>query len=365
MTQFLNWLFIFFFSILTGLLFTNQVDVYFVLTLVASHVLASLLYLLSIGSPFFQKHKEKLIALLIVLAGILGFVIPPFLTILPLLFFHLQKKGSFIFFAVFPILAYLIKDYYQGLAFLALLSCYSHFSSKHLKKLEEIQNSYLQNIDSSESTLRKLRNKNMLLQKESEVEKRNVVLQERNRIAREIHDNVGHQLTSAILQLSALEMYSKDQKELAQLKETLQKAMEDIRISIHAEHRDSLSVKDMIHQLVDSYQFAPVQLNISYKDEVPANYYYNMKLIIKECLANTAKHSNASKVNLVFKQESNFYLLLYYDNGTIINENKGEGIGLLSMEERTQSLGGSFHYNLSDGFHLFIQLPIQGNRKTN
>ena len=71
-------------------------------------------------------------------------------------------------------------------------------------------------------------------------------LKERNRIAREIHDNVGHMLTRSILQLGALSVINKDEtvgEAINDLSGTLNTAMTSIRSSVHDLHDDSIALK--------------------------------------------------------------------------------------------------------------------------
>ncbi|HCX63580.1 MAG TPA: hypothetical protein DHN33_00015 [Eubacteriaceae bacterium] len=84
--------------------------------------------------------------------------------------------------------------------------------------------------------------KQAILQKQ-DGEIRAAMLKERNRIAREIHDNVGHLLSSALLQVGALQAIASEQKELTSLKQTLDRAMDNIRESVHNLHDESVNLK--------------------------------------------------------------------------------------------------------------------------
>ena len=71
-------------------------------------------------------------------------------------------------------------------------------------------------------------------------------MQERNRIAREIHDNVGHMLTRAILLLGAVKTINQDQKitdSLTLLEDTLTQTMDNIRSSVHNLHDNSIDLQ--------------------------------------------------------------------------------------------------------------------------
>ena len=78
-------------------------------------------------------------------------------------------------------------------------------------------------------------------------------LEERNRIAREIHDNVGHLITRSLLQTGALETINKDETlapVISGLKDTLHTAMTSIRESVHDMHDETIELEQSIHHLL-------------------------------------------------------------------------------------------------------------------
>ena len=94
-------------------------------------------------------------------------------------------------------------------------------------------------------------------------------LSERNRIAREIHDNVGHMHTRSILQTGAIKVINKDErleKPLAQLQSTLDTAMDSMRKSVHDLHDESIDLRTALDDVInnvsdmDIYSHLPPQL---------------------------------------------------------------------------------------------------------
>ena len=117
-------------------------------------------------------------------------------------------------------------------------------SVDHLKSLHD---------DITEKNLR-LAEQNKRLFEAQDNEVHVATLTERNRIAREIHDNVGHMLTRSILQTGALQIINKDEKLkelLAELKSTLDGAMTSIRESVHDLHDDSIDLKRVLSEMAD------------------------------------------------------------------------------------------------------------------
>lgn len=82
-------------------------------------------------------------------------------------------------------------------------------------------------------------------------------LQERNRIAREIHDNVGHMLSRSILQMGALQTIHKEEPlhgQLVAINDTLSQAMNNIRESVHDLHNESLDLKQALREVTDEFR---------------------------------------------------------------------------------------------------------------
>lgn len=190
----------------------------------------------------------------------------------------------------------------------------------------------------------------------------NAILQERQRIARDIHDHVGHDLTSAILQLKALEYRLEDPSWILPIRALLQESMTQVRNSVHNLHDQSLHLTDEIQLLLDQYTFCPVYAELHLQTEPPGAVHFALLAAIKEALKNTATHSNATKVEILLSETAKLYRLLLVDNGTnaIAHPEAGAGLGLLSLRQRVEALSGSMHISVENGFHLFITLPKEG-----
>ena len=84
-------------------------------------------------------------------------------------------------------------------------------------------------------------------------------LKERNRIARDIHDNVGHLLSRSILQIGAAIIINKNEElnlNLNLIKDTLNEAMNSIRNSVHDLHDDSIDLQIEIQKLINNFSFS-------------------------------------------------------------------------------------------------------------
>ena len=209
-------------------------------------------------------------------------------------------------------------------------------------------------------------------------------LKERNRIAREIHDNVGHLLTRSILQTGALQILNHDEtlkEPLDELKTTLDGAMTSIRESVHDLHDDSLDLKRVLQELCDavagdtasgdadsadtaSGSGAPkfdVSLQYDASAAIPGSVKLCVAGIVKEGISNAVRHSNGDRIDVIFREHPGFFQLLLSDNGknAEVKENPG-GIGLKNMEDRAKSVGGRITFTPSpEGFRIFLTIPKQ------
>lgn len=186
-------------------------------------------------------------------------------------------------------------------------------------------------------------------------------LKERNRIAREIHDNVGHMLSRSILMTGALLTIEKEgtvHNQLLQMKDTLDLAMNSIRQSVHDLHNDSIDLKRSITEIADSIR-SDFDVNLDYdvSKAVPRRVKYCLIAITKEAVSNILKHSNGSRVQIFLREHPSFYQLSIEDNGTNTSAETSKGIGLENMRERVASLGGIFQIHTLHGFTIFLTIP--------
>lgn len=206
-----------------------------------------------------------------------------------------------------------------------------------------------------------LNEQNVKLSQMQDTEVHLATMKERNRIAREIHDNVGHMLTRALLQSGALLVINKDetmQAPLEDLKSTLDTAMTSMRESVHTLHDDSVNLKKLIEDsiLTVDKRFT-VSLDYDLSRNTPGKIKLCMAGIIKEGLSNAVKHSKGDRIVLILREHPAFYQLVLEDNGPC--QAIGEtGIGLKNMTDRVRSTGGQISFTPSEnGFRIFASIP--------
>ena len=207
-----------------------------------------------------------------------------------------------------------------------------------------------------------LNEKNRALMAHQDDEIHYATLKERNRIAREIHDHVGHQLSRVLLQIGAQLTLNPADPALLSMKDTLDSAMDNLRNSVHDLHDTSIELETQLRQITAQFEKCPVRITM-HLDTVPsAKIKIALVAILKESLSNVNKHSNATEVKISLIEHPSFFQFIILDNGNashafVRDEFHHRGIGLKNIEQRVAELKGRFLIRTQDGFELFITLP--------
>jgi signal transduction histidine kinase len=204
--------------------------------------------------------------------------------------------------------------------------------------------------------------KNKDLMEKQDYEVYLATLKERNRIAREIHDNVGHLLSRSLLQIGALLAICKndpDRELLRSLKDTLSGAMDSVRRSVHDLHDDSIDLAASVNEILAEFKQYHISFDYDMSKQVPRKVKYCLISIVKEGLSNISKHSNGDQIRLILREHPGMYQLLLEDNGTK-RKAKSNGIGLENMRVRVANLNGNFQAGAGEkGFRIFLSIPVQ------
>ena len=255
------------------------------------------------------------------------------------------------------------------------------------RRLNELEQEYKRSRDDSRELTLMLEKKNQDLLKKQDTEVYLATLKERNRIAREIHDNVGHMLSRSILMVGALKTVNQAENlkvPMEQLDQTLNEAMTNVRQSVHDLHDESVNLKEVMKSLAEEFSFCPVQLTYDMRYDIPKEIKYSFIAITKEALNNVMRHSNANEVKILAREHPGLYQLIIEDNGTsdkrIQSDGDGEeyteqesagktgnvrktentessGIGIENMKKRVRMLGGTMQIQKENGFRIFITVP--------
>ena len=214
------------------------------------------------------------------------------------------------------------------------------------------------------------RNRNLADRQDYEVEL--ATLAERARIAREIHDNVGHQLTRASLQTEALRIVHASEPgvaaDFADVKRTVDEALQLVRASVHALNDNAANLSVQLERIVKGARSdggPQIELEVL-AEHAPANVANCFAAILREALSNTIRHARAQNVTVRCMEHPSFYQLIVTDDGVgaVNTGNRGvaEGMGLGSMRERVEALGGTFTAGPragAPGWRVFATVPTQ------
>mgnify|MGYP001690667308 FL=1 len=195
-------------------------------------------------------------------------------------------------------------------------------------------------------------------------------IKERNRIAREIHDTLGHTLTGLAAGIDACIALAGDEKtplrnQLDLLSKVSRNGIKDIRMSVSSLRPDAterLNLKKAIEELVENTKKIS-GVNIKFdcdadilkfdEDEETAIY-----RIVQESLTNAIRHGNAKNIDVLIKKSYGSIGLLICDDG-IGCEKLEAGFGLRHIRERVNMLKGQVSFSSDKGFKVEAMIPIR------
>lgn len=246
---------------------------------------------------------------------------------------------------------------------LLVISVYLSIKSSRNEKLKKEVIGFRDESVIKEDALKK-KNAELISAKDEEVNLGK--LKERNRIAREIHDNVGHMLTRAILQLGALITICKDETlkaGLNNLKETLDTAMNNIRNSVHDLRDESIDIPSAIEEIaMPLKESRNLKLDVDISSDVDKNVKYAIIGVVKEGVSNIIKHSDNENVDISLIEHPGMYQLVIHDYGNNEKHNLSadeidyNGMGLDNIKARVNGVGGNVLITNTDGFRIFVTI---------
>lgn len=205
-------------------------------------------------------------------------------------------------------------------------------------------------------------------------ELRAAALSERTRIAREIHDGVGHLLTRLLLQVKALQVVHRDAPgvvaDLTTLDDGLDEALDSMRRSVHALSDEGEELATSLNLLGLRCGIATVSVDCSTDTEPPAAVARCVVAVVREALTNAARHGKARSARVAVTDYPAFWQVTVDNDGVVPDEDEpavdgrgGSGLGLRSMTERVEALGGRVRITLRPRFTVFATIPKDGQGK--
>jgi len=200
-------------------------------------------------------------------------------------------------------------------------------------------------------------------------------VQERNHIAREIHDALGHTLTAQNIQLqTAVKLWQQDpnraQSFLQQAQQLAATAMQEVRRSVRALREDTPDeppLEEAIARLAEDFHQGTgvsIATQIDVPIPIPPRITKVLYRVVQEALTNINKHAKATQVKIQISISSSNACLVVQDNGRGFDpEQNKTGFGLQGIQERVAAVGGAFQLKTEPGAgcHITVQIALQSH----
>ena len=212
--------------------------------------------------------------------------------------------------------------------------------------------------------------KNQILEKE--LEKQKSVENERARISRDMHDEIGAGISAIKLQSEILKMQSQNIShleidELIKISENMNHSMREMLWSLNVANDNIENFTDYCIHYLENY-FSKTNINFNFqkniqnqKSIIKSEIRRNILMVIKESAHNIVKHSQASQATFQITDENQNLKIKISDNGKgFSSESSSVGYGLSSMRSRTESLDGEFSLISDDsGTTVFLSIDLE------
>lgn len=207
------------------------------------------------------------------------------------------------------------------------------------------------------------------LQANRDAQVQSAALNERTRIAREIHDVLAHTLAAEAVQLESarvlLEKSRGDPEALAAVERAhrlTREGLDEVRRAVSALRGDQMPGPAQLRDLIHDFE-TDTGVETDFKVEGPSRPLSSeAQLAIyraaQEALTNVRKHANASRVEVALRYQESGTELLVQDIGQADESPNGKGYGLMGMRERAELLGGTLEAgSTADGFRVRLWIP--------
>lgn len=196
------------------------------------------------------------------------------------------------------------------------------------------------------------------------------LLKERNRISREIHDSVGHTLSTAMIQLSAMEAIAEKEDNsmkdmVGNLRAFISESFQDVKRAVRELKPDEYDNYQGILRLQEVCKnfermsgievkvvISKGEWNLSTKQ---VNHLYR---ITQEVLSNSLKHGKAAIVKVIMNFTEDEFVISFSDNGVGTDKIVESGLGLRSIRERAEEIDGLVDMKSSEGNGFFVKVIV-------
>ena len=240
--------------------------------------------------------------------------------------------------------------------------------ARRTRALEGERERYRKLRDSAREASLSLEERNRGLIEARDLSVRVARLGERERIARDIHDNVGHLLTRAIMQVEALKVVHAGEPQISgeydAVAATLAQAMGTVRSAVHDLHDDALNPETLIRAALEGSPLAASLVFDAPNLSAPAGHCF--VAIVREAVTNAVRHSDARRMDVAVTEYPGMWRLTIQDDGSDADRSAAgddgshgdtRGMGLQTMEARVRALGGVLRTSRDGGFRIHATIP--------
>ena len=196
---------------------------------------------------------------------------------------------------------------------------------------------------------------------------------ERKRIAREIHDTLGHALTGISAGIDAVKVLvdidtNRAKEQLNNVSVVVRDGIRDVRGSLNKMRPGALennTLKEALIKIIREYEaISNLEIHLLYKwDNIDLDIAKEdiVFRVIQESITNSVRHGHAKTIWIELLEEEEAYVMTIQDDGVGFDE-LHYGYGLKQMQERLMIIGGSVRFENRDGFYTYIEIPKIGGR---
>ena len=231
---------------------------------------------------------------------------------------------------------------------------------------------FLRQKNQLSEVLRVIEEKNKELEHYIDEVERVTLLEERNRMSRELHDTVGHSLTASIVAMEAIQTLmdrnpNGAKKRLGELIHYNRINLNKIRQTVHdmAMNELTLPLDELLRKTAEDFaEKTGIKLAIDSNItnlHLPDAIKLAFLRCLQETLTNAKKHGNASEIRMVLKVENEHVILKVNDNGTGTDSIQ-DGYGIQGMKGRIESFRGKFSITskIGEGTVVSCEIPMGG-----
>lgn len=192
--------------------------------------------------------------------------------------------------------------------------------------------------------------------------------EERNRIAREIHDDLGHKLIRMKMMLEAVVRIMPEQPDKAmemvmEVRDQLTGSMETMRKTVRRLKPDEAEVQIWsLERLIEELSREP-GFKVTYRVHgMPVPLYPSQEIVLyrntQEAITNAIRHGRADEVEVEVRYGEHGVSLRVSNNGELPADITRKGLGVSGMEERTRLVGGELQFEFTDRFAVTTRIPL-------